>query len=48
MTDLKTLWRPVAAMTLVIVLSNVAVQFPINDWLTWGPSPTRWCSWSAT
>lgn len=36
MTDLKTLWRPVAAMTLVIVLSNVAVQFPINEWLTWG------------
>jgi hypothetical protein len=28
--------RPIAAMTLVIVLSNWAVQFPINDWLTWG------------
>jgi queuosine precursor transporter len=33
-------WRglawPVAAMALVIVLSNVTVQFPINPWLTWG------------
>lgn len=33
-------WRllvlPVMAMTLVIVLSNYSVQFPINDWLTWG------------
>ncbi len=33
-------WRalrlPVAAMALVIVLSNWAVQFPINAWLTWG------------
>lgn len=27
---------PVAAMTAVIVLSNVLVQHPINDWLTWG------------
>jgi uncharacterized PurR-regulated membrane protein YhhQ (DUF165 family) len=27
---------PVAAMALVVVLSNFAVQFPINDWLTWG------------
>lgn len=37
----KTLsWRslllPVAAMTMVIALSNFTVQFPINDWLTWG------------
>jgi uncharacterized PurR-regulated membrane protein YhhQ (DUF165 family) len=23
-------------MTLVIVVSNIAVQFPINEWLTWG------------
>jgi len=30
------LWRPLLAMTLVIVVSNFAVQFPINDWLTWG------------
>lgn len=31
--DLRT---PIAAMALVIVLSNVLVQHPINDWLTWG------------
>ena len=24
------------AMALVVVLSNWAVQYPINDWLTWG------------
>jgi uncharacterized integral membrane protein (TIGR00697 family) len=27
---------PVAAMIVVIAVSNVAVQYPINDWLTWG------------
>ena len=27
---------PVIAMALVVVLSNFAVQYPINDWLTWG------------
>ena len=27
---------PVFAMAAVIVLSNVLVQYPINDWLTWG------------
>jgi queuosine precursor transporter len=27
---------PVLAMVLVVVLSNWAVQYPINDWLTWG------------
>jgi uncharacterized PurR-regulated membrane protein YhhQ (DUF165 family) len=27
---------PVIAMALVVALSNWAVQFPINDWLTWG------------
>jgi uncharacterized PurR-regulated membrane protein YhhQ (DUF165 family) len=30
------LWRPIAAMVAVIVSSNWLVQFPINDWLTWG------------
>ena len=30
------LWQPIAAMVFVVVLSNWAVQFPINDWLTWG------------
>ena len=30
--------NPIAilAMTLTVVVSNVAVQYPINDWLTWG------------
>lgn len=27
---------PVIAMAVVVVLSNFAVQYPINDWLTWG------------
>lgn len=27
---------PLIAMVFVVVLSNWAVQFPINDWLTWG------------
>ena len=26
----------VAAMTVIVTGSNIAVQFPINDWLTWG------------
>ena len=33
---LLALWPPIAAMTIVVVVSNIAVQFPINDWLTWG------------
>ena len=36
MSLLNTLRWPVAAMAAVIVLSNVLVQHPINDWLTWG------------
>ena len=35
-THLKPLIAPVAAMAVVIVLSNLLVQLPINDWLTWG------------
>lgn len=35
-TSLITLWRPILAMLAVIVSSNYLVQFPINDWLTWG------------
>ena len=27
---------PIAAMVAVVAGSNVAVQYPINDWLTWG------------
>jgi uncharacterized PurR-regulated membrane protein YhhQ (DUF165 family) len=34
--SISGLLRPIAAMAVVIVLSNVLVQFPINDWLTWG------------
>lgn len=34
--DLARLWRPAVAMTLVIVASNFLVQYPINQWLTWG------------
>ena len=33
---LRALTPPIAAMALVIVLSNWAVQYPINAWLTWG------------
>lgn len=33
---LLVLWRPVLAMLMVIVSANYLVQFPINDWLTWG------------
>ena len=32
----RAAWLPVAAVAFVVVLSNWAVQFPINDWLTWG------------
>ncbi|MDO8420320.1 MAG: VUT family protein [Rubrivivax sp.] len=34
--DLRRLRSPILAMAAVIVLSNVLVQHPINDWLTWG------------
>ena len=34
--SLSGLQIPIAAMAAVIVLSNVLVQHPINDWLTWG------------
>lgn len=26
----------IAAMAVVVTVSNIAVQYPINDWLTWG------------
>ena len=41
-------WVGVIAMILVVTGSNIAVQYPINDWLTWGPLPTPCRSWSAT
>lgn len=34
--SLLSLWPAVVAMALVVVASNWLVQFPINDWLTWG------------
>ena len=33
---MRALALPVAAMVVVVAGSNVAVQYPINDWLTWG------------
>lgn len=36
MTRFRTLALPVAAMIAVVVVSNVLVQYPLNDWLTWG------------
>ena len=33
---LRGFWIGVAAMILVVTASNIAVQYPINDWLTWG------------
>ncbi len=35
MNRFRTL-APVAAMIAVVVISNVLVQYPLNDWLTWG------------
>lgn len=33
---LTSLWKPIVAMAAVIVASNLLVQVPIGDWLTWG------------
>ena len=33
---LRGFWIGVVAMIVVVTASNVAVQYPINDWLTWG------------
>jgi uncharacterized PurR-regulated membrane protein YhhQ (DUF165 family) len=33
---LRGFWIGVMAMILVVAGSNIAVQYPINDWLTWG------------
>jgi len=32
----KQLALPIAAMVAVVVVSNILVQYPINDWLTFG------------
>jgi uncharacterized PurR-regulated membrane protein YhhQ (DUF165 family) len=36
MARLDRLAVPVLAMLVVVAGSNLAVQYPINDWLTWG------------
>jgi hypothetical protein len=36
MPRLDRLVVPVLAMVVVVAGSNLAVQYPINDWLTWG------------
>ena len=35
-TRARTLALPIAAMVAVVAGANVAVQYPINEWLTWG------------
>ncbi len=35
-SPIRQLWAPILAMVAVVVASNIAVQYPINDWLTWG------------
>jgi len=32
----RTLFFPALAMGAIVLLSNILVQFTINDWLTWG------------
>ena len=32
----KGLIALIIGMALVVVISNIAVSYPINDWLTWG------------
>ncbi len=38
----------VFCMGAVVVGSNILVQVPLNDWLTWGGLSYRWPSWSPT
>ncbi len=33
---MRLLFLPLAAMTGLVALSNVLVQYPLSDWLTWG------------
>jgi len=33
---LRTLWPFAAVMAVVVLASNVLVEMPLNDWLTWG------------
>jgi len=34
--SVRRLLAPVLAMAAIVLLSNVLVQYPITDWLTWG------------
>lgn len=36
MRHFRSFALPVAAMIAVVVASNILVQYPLNDWLTWG------------
>jgi uncharacterized PurR-regulated membrane protein YhhQ (DUF165 family) len=36
MTLARRLALPISLMAGIVVVSNIAVQYPINDWLTWG------------
>ena len=36
MVKQKSLIALIIGMALVVVISNIAVSYPINDWLTWG------------
>ena len=36
MLEQKSLITLIIGMALVVVISNIAVSYPINDWLTWG------------
>ncbi len=36
MTDFKTTIGFAAVMVLIVVSSNILVQYPLSDWLTWG------------
>ena len=32
----KAVLAAILAMTMIVVASNILVQYPVNDWLTWG------------
>ena len=36
MHALRPIFFGVLAMAIVVAVSNVAVGYPINDWITWG------------
>lgn len=35
MTSSQLLWS-ITIMALIVIASNILVQYPVNDWLTWG------------